>query len=77
MDSPIRHKMLIFTEESPMSENPSTPEAPIGLLMELARRPKAMNRYAMMTPQEQQQVIQKARRVRSKEEMAELADILI
>jgi hypothetical protein len=30
-----------------------------------------------MTPQEQQQVIQKARRVRSKEEMAELADSLI
>jgi hypothetical protein len=60
-----------------MSEQDAIPEAPIGLLMELARRPKAMNHFATLTPQEQQSVIQKARRVRSKGEMAELADSLI
>ncbi len=57
-----------------MSQSSNQPEAPIGLLMELATRPKALTHYGRMSPQEQQEIIKRARRVRSK---AELADSLI
>ncbi len=60
-----------------MSQSSNQPEAPIGFLMELAMHPKALTHYGRLSAQEQREVIQKARRVRSKEEMAELADSLI
>ncbi len=60
-----------------MSQSSDRPEAPIGFLMELAMRPKAMARYGGMSAREQQEVIRRARRVRSKAEMAELADSLV
>lgn len=60
-----------------MSQSPNPPEAPIGFLMELAMRPKALSHYGRMSPQEQEEIIRRARRVRSKQEMSELADSLI
>lgn len=42
---------------------------PVGFGMALAQNPEALSRFAMLSPEERQQVVAAARAVRSKQEM--------
>lgn len=44
-------------------------DLPMGLGMALAQNPEAMNRFAMLSPEEQSQVVNGTHAVRSKQEM--------
>ena len=54
-----------------------TKELPLGLGMALARNPKAMQQFSMMTATQQQELISKTHTVNSKEEMQALVSSIV
>lgn len=61
----------------PKSNLVDGPEMPLGLGMALAQNLEAMNRFAQMTPAQQQAVIARTHSIHSKEEMRALVDSLL
>ena len=53
------------------------PELPIGFGMALAQNPNAMDVFSGLSPAERQRVLDKSRRIRSKEEMRSYVDSLV
>ncbi len=59
-----------------MSINPMR-ELPMGLGMALMQNTEAMNRFSAMTKEQQQQVIEHTKVIRSKQEMKQFVDSLV
>lgn len=49
-------------------------DAPIGFLMAISQNEKAMNRYSALSKQERQQLIDRASRADSRDEMQSIVD---
>lgn len=53
------------------------PDIPLGFGMALAQNPEAMDVFSGLTAAQRQQVLDKSRRIRSKEEMRSYVDSLV
>ncbi len=60
-----------------MENYANNPEIPIGLGMALAMNREAMNSFASMPAQQQQQIIEQTHSIRSKEEMRAFVQSLV
>ena len=61
-----------------MRENPvSSPDMPLGFGMALAQNPAAMDAFSALSGEQRRQVLEKSRRIRSREEMRSYVDSLV